>query len=71
MVFVRCAHAQAARLVTERCFQPPMQLQFERVCCPFLLLHVNRYAGRSVETEEQALSGASTGLLVKGVKSMW
>ncbi len=33
------------RLVTERCFTAPMQLQFERVYCPYLLLHVNRYAG--------------------------
>lgn len=37
---------QAAALITQRCFIAPMQLQFERVLSPFLLLHVNRYAGK-------------------------
>jgi hypothetical protein len=35
----------AARLVSER-FPDPMELKFEQVMRPFLLLHVNRYAGR-------------------------
>ncbi|KAL6749924.1 DNA polymerase family B-domain-containing protein [Haematococcus lacustris] len=62
---------QAARLISQRCFQPPMALSFERVCCPFLLLHVNRYAGRAFEDEAQASGAQPSSLLVKGVRSMW
>jgi DNA polymerase elongation subunit (family B) len=35
----------AARLVSEH-FPDPIELKFEQVLQPFLLLHVNRYAGR-------------------------
>jgi hypothetical protein len=38
---------QAAKLISQRCFPPPIELKYERVCHPFLLLHVNRYAGKS------------------------
>lgn len=37
-------HVQAAELITAR-FPQHMELKFERVMCPFVLLHVNRYAG--------------------------
>lgn len=44
---------QAAQLITQMLGAPPVQLQFERVLCPFLLLHVNRYAG---EWEKYSMS---------------
>jgi hypothetical protein len=46
-----------------------MELKFERVCQPFMLLHVNRYAGRAFEREEDVERGGE--LICKGVKSMW
>lgn len=39
---------QAARLVSQGWFSQPMELKYERVYCPFLLLHVNRYAGTAL-----------------------
>jgi DNA polymerase elongation subunit (family B) len=35
---------QAAQLVTSQ-LPPPIELKYERVMSPFLLLHVNRWAG--------------------------
>jgi DNA polymerase delta subunit 1 len=32
---------QAAQLVTQQ-LPPPIELKYERVMCPFMLLHVNR-----------------------------
>lgn len=59
-----------AAAVTAEIARPPIRLAFERVLCPFLLLHVNRYAWASYEP------GASGGgapreatLLVKGIES--
>lgn len=60
---------RAAQLVTAQ-FPPQMELKFERVMCPFMLLHVNRYAGRGFETADEAAAGSGR-LLVKGIKSMW
>ncbi|KAF8067421.1 POLD1 [Scenedesmus sp. PABB004] len=59
----------AAALVT-RGLPPPMELKFERVCAPFMLLHVNRYAGRSFSSAAAAEAGAGE-LLIKGVKAVW
>ncbi|GIL43516.1 hypothetical protein Vafri_1224 [Volvox africanus] len=62
---------QAAVLVTSS-LPYPMELKYEKVMAPFLLLHVNRYGGRTMETEEDAASPETRGsLLVKGVRSMW
>eukprot|EP00803_Ostreobium_quekettii_P009207 evm.model.scf_772EXC.4 EVM.evm.TU.scf_772EXC.4 scf_772EXC:31453-42840(-) len=47
---------------------PEISLAMERVFCPFMLLHVNRYAGRSFQGGEGGGEGA---LVAKGVKSMW
>ncbi|KAL4424029.1 hypothetical protein ABPG75_001330 [Micractinium tetrahymenae] len=58
----------AAQEVTSQ-FPPPMRLAFERVMHPFLLLHINRYAGAAFEKEEDAAGEGQ--LLVKGIKSMW
>ncbi|KAL4859641.1 DNA polymerase delta catalytic subunit [Chlorella vulgaris] len=58
----------ASKLVTAA-FPPPMELKFERVCHPFLLLHVNRYAGRAFERDEDVDQGGE--LICKGLKSMW
>ncbi|KAI3433870.1 hypothetical protein D9Q98_003673 [Chlorella vulgaris] len=58
----------ASKLVTAA-FPPPMELKFERVCHPFLLLHVNRYAGRAFERDEDVEQGGE--LICKGLKSMW
>lgn len=65
---VRVGH-RAAELVSHT-FPPPMQLKFERVCQPLMLLHVNRYAGRAFEkeTEDESKEGE---LIVKGLRSMW
>ncbi|KAF5833190.1 DNA polymerase family B-domain-containing protein [Dunaliella salina] len=64
-----------AKLVTERCFKHPIDLRFENVFKPFLLLHVNRYAGRSFANAQQAAMDCTppepSQLKVKGVKSMW
>jgi hypothetical protein len=54
---------QAAALVTAS-MSAPLELKFERVMAPFLLLHVNRYAGRAVETEEDAARIATHGSLL-------
>ncbi|GIL72478.1 hypothetical protein Vretifemale_2820 [Volvox reticuliferus] len=62
---------KAAALVTSS-LPYPMELKYEKVMAPFLLLHVNRYAGRAMEAEEDAASPETRGsLLVKGVRSMW
>ncbi|KAF6253905.1 hypothetical protein COO60DRAFT_1642829 [Scenedesmus sp. NREL 46B-D3] len=58
---------QAAQLVTAQ-LPPPIELKYERVLCPFMLLHVNRYAGCSYETAAAAEAGEGQ-LLVKGVKA--
>lgn len=60
----------AARLVSFE-FPDPMELKFERVCAPLLLLHVNRYAGKAFETVEEANGKGGGELIVKGLKSMW
>ncbi|KAK9810365.1 hypothetical protein WJX72_009511 [[Myrmecia] bisecta] len=60
---------QAAAKVVSAAFPPEMEIKFERVCQPFMLLHVNRYAGRAYEKEED-LAGPGS-LMVKGLKSMW
>jgi DNA polymerase delta subunit 1 len=67
------AAARAAAAAVTAAFPAPMELKFERVCLPFVLLHVNRYAGRAFEREEDALGGGDGGgqLEVKGLKSMW
>ena len=59
---------KAAQVVTAA-FPPPMELKFERVCSPLMLLHVNRYAGRAFEKEADVARGGD--LIVKGLKSMW
>lgn len=38
---------QAAEEVTEA-FPPQIRLKFENVMCPLMLLHVNRYAGKTL-----------------------
>lgn len=48
---------------------PEINLVMERVFCPFMLLHVNRYAGRSLQGAEGG--GGAGSLVAKGVKSMW
>ncbi|KAL4423537.1 hypothetical protein ABPG77_006560 [Micractinium sp. CCAP 211/92] len=63
---------QAGRLAAQEVtshLPAPMRLAFERVLNPFLLLHINRYAGAAFEREEEA--NAEGQLLVKGIKSMW
>lgn len=47
-----------------------MELKFERLCQPFLLLFTNRYAGRAFEREEEADQGGGQ-LICKGLRSMW
>jgi DNA polymerase delta subunit 1 len=59
----------AASLVTQQ-LPPPIELKYERVLAPFMLLHVNRYAGCSYETAAAAESGTGS-LLVKGIKAVW
>lgn len=36
---------QLASKVVSEAFPPEIYLKFENVLCPFMLLHVNRYAG--------------------------
>ncbi|XP_073396343.1 DNA polymerase delta catalytic subunit isoform X5 [Physcomitrium patens] len=57
---------QAAEIVSQA-FPSPIVLKFERVLCPFLLLQVNRYAGRQY-TCSQGNEGQGT-LFVKGIES--
>ena len=52
-----------AAFVSDR-FPAPLNLEFEKVLHPFLLLRVNRYAGAAYVTEER---GEQPTLLVKGV----
>jgi DNA polymerase delta subunit 1 len=66
---VRAGRAAAAAV--SAAFAPPVQLAFERVALPFLLLHVNRYAGKTWAREEDAAAGRGAQLLVKGLKSAW
>ncbi|KAK9805765.1 hypothetical protein WJX73_007272 [Symbiochloris irregularis] len=61
--------AQAAKLVSAA-FPEQMELKFEKMCMPFMLLHVNRYAGRAFETAGQVEEGKGT-LMIKGLKSAW
>ncbi|KAH7314892.1 hypothetical protein KP509_21G026000 [Ceratopteris richardii] len=53
--------------ITSRAFPPPLSLKFEKVLCPFLLLQVNRYAGRDVT----CLTDRSEGkiMFVRGLES--
>ncbi len=44
---------QIARLITAA-FPPEMEIKFEKVLDPFLLLHVNRYAGRRLVPLQEA-----------------
>ena len=59
---------EASKLVSEY-FPEPLQLKFERVCSPFMLLHVNRYAGRSFTGESDVQKEGQ--LVVKGIRSTW
>lgn len=43
-------------------FPPVMDLKFERVCQPFMMLHVNRYVMQTLHVG--ALSGAMMGAIV-------
>lgn len=61
--------SSTAALVSAQ-FLDPIQLKYERVMCPFMLLHVNRYAGKAYEDEVAAEAGNGK-LVVKGIKSMW
>ncbi|KAJ7556163.1 hypothetical protein O6H91_05G071800 [Diphasiastrum complanatum] len=57
---------KASELVSEA-FPSPMVLKFERVLCPFLLLQVNRYAGKQYTLN---ISGKDEGtLFVRGLES--
>jgi DNA polymerase elongation subunit (family B) len=57
---------QASAIATEA-FPPPISLKFERVLCPFLLLQVNRYAGKQFTS---AAGGKGQGtLFVKGIEA--
>lgn len=53
---------KVASVVTAR-FPPVMELKFEAVCCPFLLLHVNR----SVAPVAEQLHGACTPMSHPGI----
>lgn len=57
---------QAAEIVSQA-FPSPIVLKFERVLCPFLLLQVNRYAGKQY-TSSEANKGQGT-LFVKGIEA--
>ncbi|KAK9916419.1 hypothetical protein WJX75_002409 [Coccomyxa subellipsoidea] len=59
----------AAKYVSSN-FPEHMELKFEKVAQPFMLLHVNRYAGRAFESEAEVQEGKGV-LMVKGLKSMW
>jgi len=59
------AGRQAADLVSKE-FPAPIRLKFEQVMCPFLLLHVNRYAGKGIEN-----SGDTGHMVIKGIRSEW
>ncbi|GMH36104.1 hypothetical protein BSKO_03972 [Bryopsis sp. KO-2023] len=61
--------AKASEIVS-MAFPPEINLKFENVMCPFLLLHVNRYAGCAFETK-QSVDAKNGKLVVKGLKSMW
>jgi DNA polymerase delta subunit 1 len=61
--------AHLAAQVVSAAFPDPLEIKFERVCHPFMLLHVNRYAGRAFEKEADIARGGD--LIVKGLKSMW
>ncbi|GAQ79724.1 DNA polymerase catalytic subunit [Klebsormidium nitens] len=55
-----------ASAVASAAFPPPISLKFERVLSPFLLLQVNRYAGRQFTSAGEG-KGQGT-LFVKGVE---
>lgn len=70
------AGVAAARAVTARLARPPVELKFEKVFAPLLLLHVNRYAGRAFETAAAAAAADAGGggggdFQIKGVKAIW
>lgn len=58
-----------ATAVSEQFAAPPIKLEFERVLCPFLLLHVNRYAGVEYGDGGDVVGGRNGQLLIKGVES--
>ncbi|KAI5084309.1 hypothetical protein GOP47_0000478 [Adiantum capillus-veneris] len=53
--------------VTTKAFPPPMSLKFEKVLCPFLLLQVNRYAGKDVTYPIDVDKGGR--MFVRGLES--
>lgn len=53
--------------VTSKAFPSPMCLKFEKILCPFLLLQVNRYAGKDVMLSKEE-KGEGT-LFVRGIES--
>lgn len=55
-----------ASAVASAAFPPPISLKFERVLSPFLLLQVNRYAGRQFTSAGEG-KGQGT-LFVKGIE---
>ena len=64
---VRIGH-KASKIVSSH-FPDPLELRFERVAFPLLLLHVNRYAGRTFTHEDEGPDDGK--LLVRGIRSMW
>jgi len=61
-----------ASSVVSQAFPDPIELKFQNIMQPFLLLQVNRYAGRAFSTIEAAeIQGGCGELVVKGLKSMW
>jgi DNA polymerase delta subunit 1 len=66
----------AAAAAVSRGLPPPMQLAFEKVYSPFLLVHHNRYAGRVAPTPAVAEEDESSGrrkpkIEMKGLKAIW
>lgn len=51
-------------------FSPEIELKYEYVAQPFMLLQVNRYAARAFESEAAAAEGDGA-LVVKGLISTW
>ena len=50
LMHVRVHVPQAGKVASRevsRAFPPPMELKFERVCLPLMLLHVNRWVPKN------------------------
>jgi len=63
---------KVASAVVSQAFPDPIELKFQNIMQPFLLLQVNRYAGRVFSTiEADEIQGGGGELVVKGLKSMW